>query len=115
MSDKELILKTRKICDNMAKNKKRAMKSKERKEAWFRILVLIVTGIVLVLWRHLVFVLVIVNWFIAVFSGERNKDIAEFCEYWNTEVYKYVHYITFMSNERPFPFSKMQKIGKFKK
>jgi len=101
----------------MVKKKGRtaSKKTKEKKEAWFRILVLIITGIILVLWRYLIIVLIIVNWFITIFSGKRNKDIAEFCEYWNTEVYRYVKYITFTTNERPFPFTKMQKISKFEK
>ncbi len=89
-------------------------KLSEKKEAWFRILVLIISGIILAVWKWLVAILVIVNFFITIFSGKRNRDIAEFCEWWNTEVYRYAHYITFMTNERPFPFTKMQKIGKFK-
>ena len=89
-------------------------KLSEKKEAWFRILVLIISGIILAVWKWLVAILIIVNFFITIFSGKRNRDIAEFCEWWNTEVYRYAHYITFMTNERPFPFTKMQKIGKFK-
>jgi hypothetical protein len=87
--------------------------SKEKKEAWFRILVFIVSGIIIALWKYLVSVLIIVNWFITVFSGKRSKDIADFCEYWNTELYKFTHYITFVSNERPFPFSKLDRMNKF--
>jgi len=90
-------------------------KSEEKKEAWFRIIVLIISGVILAIWKWLVVVLVIVNFFITIFSGKRNKGIAEFCEWWNTQVYLYAHYITFVTNERPFPFSKMQKIGKFEK
>lgn len=92
-----------------------AKKSREKKEAWFRILVLIITGIILVLWRYLIIVLVVINWFITVFSGKRDKGIAEFCEYWNTEVYRYARYITFVTNERPFPFTIMERISKFEK
>ncbi len=88
-------------------------KSKEKKEAWFRIIVFIITGIVLGLWKYLVYVLIIINWFITIFSGKRNKDIADFCEYWNTELYKFSHYVTFVSNERPFPFSRLERIKKF--
>jgi hypothetical protein len=86
----------------------------EKKEAWFRILVLIVTGIILTVWRSLIIILVIINWFIVLFSGRRNKELALFCEYWNTEWYKFIRYITFVSNKRPFPFSKMERISRFK-
>lgn len=90
-------------------------KTSEREEAWFRIIVLIVSGIVLAIWRYLVFVLLIVNWFITVFSGKRNKELADFSEYWNTELYKFMRYMTFVSNKRPFPFTNMQKMSKFEK
>lgn len=87
----------------------------ERKEAWFRILVAIVSGIIIYFWRVLIGVLAIVNWIIVVFSGKRNKDIAEFSEYFNTELYKFTRYLTFVSNDRPFPFSDLERMSKFKK
>ncbi len=87
----------------------------ERKEAWFRILVAIISGIILAIWRYLVFILAVVNWLIVVFSGKRNKELAEFCEYFNTEAYKYIRYLTLVSNKRPFPFSNMERISKFEK
>ncbi len=85
----------------------------ERKEAWLRILIAIITGIILYFWRILISVLAIINWFIVMFTGKRNKDMAEFSEYWNTETYKYIRYLTFMSNKRPFPFSDMEKMSRF--
>ena len=90
-------------------------KLSERKEAWFRIIVLIVSGIILSVWKALTSILAIVNWFIVIFSGKRNKELADFCEYWNTEIYKFVRYMTFVSNKRPFPFSSMERISKFEK
>lgn len=90
-------------------------KKSERKEAWFRIIVLIVSGIILGVWKSLICVLAIVNWLIVVFSGKRSKALAEFSEYWNTETYKFIRYMTFISNKRPFPFSSMEKISKFEK
>jgi len=88
--------------------------AREKREAWFRIIVLIVSGIILSVWSYLILVLGIVNFFIAIFSGKRNKEIAEFSEYWNTETYKFYRYVTFVTNQRPFPFSSMEKISKFK-
>ena len=86
----------------------------ERKEAWFRIIVGIVSGIILGLWKALIQILAIVNWLITVFSGKRNKELAEFCEYWNTEMYKFARYMTFVTNERPFPFSNLQRMSRFR-
>lgn len=90
-------------------------KKSERKELLWRILVLIVSGVVLEVWGYLVFVLALVNWIIILFSGKRNRDLANFCEYWNTELYRYVKYLTCITNERPFPFSDLKRIGKFER
>lgn len=90
-------------------------KLSEREEAWFRIIVAIVSGIILGVWRILIKILAIINWFIDIITGKRNKELADFCEYWNTEVYKFIRYMTLVSNERPFPFSRMERISKFKK
>ncbi|MEK6827545.1 MAG: DUF4389 domain-containing protein [Nanoarchaeota archaeon] len=89
------------------------VKKGERKEAWFRIVVAIVTGIILNVWQGLIAILALINWFIVVFSGKRNKSLAEFSEYFNTELYKFSRYITFVSNRRPFPFSNLERMSRF--
>ena len=90
-------------------------KLSERQEAWFRIIVAIVSGILLSVWKILIQILAIINWFVTIFTGERNKDMADLCEYFNTEVYKYIRYLTFVSNKRPFPFSNVERLSKFEK
>ena len=87
----------------------------ERQEAWFRIIVVIVSGIILAVWRYLIFVLIIVNWLITIFTGKRNREMADLCEYWNTEIYKYIRYMTFVSDKRPFPFTNVERLSKFEK
>ena len=87
----------------------------ERKEAWFRIVIGIVSGIILGIWEILIQILALVNWLVTVFSGKRNKDMADLCEYWNTETYKYIRYLTFVTNERPFPWSDVEMMSKFRK
>ena len=56
----------------------------ERKEAWFRIIVAIISGIVLSIWKALIQILAIVNWLITIFSGKRNKGLAHFPLYSDT-------------------------------
>ncbi len=85
----------------------------ERKEAWFRIIVLIVSGIILSLWGKLIAFLGVIHWFVVVFSGKRNKGLAEFSEYFNTETYKFMRYLTFVSNKRPFPFTEIERMSRF--
>ena len=82
----------------------------ERKEAFFRILVAIVSGIIIGLWKALVQFLTIFHWFYVVFTGKRSRSIAEFCNLWTTQMYKFVRYMTFATNSRPFPFSGLGKV-----
>jgi hypothetical protein len=90
------------------------MVKSERKEAWFRIVVAIISGIILYFWGIVILIIAFLNWLFVVFSGERNKGLADFCEQWNTELYRYVRYLTFINNERPFPFTSIVgKISKF--
>ena len=89
--------------------------NKERKEAWMRIIVLIVSGIVLVVWRYFVFILGIINFFYTLFKAKRMKSLAEMSEIWNTQWYVFNRYMIFQSNFRPFPFKKIQKnLSKFR-
>jgi len=87
----------------------------ERKEAFFRILVLIISGIIMWAWGYLAGILVLINLIYTVIANERNQNIAEFVEYWNTQLYAFSNYMSGMSNERPFPFNNLHKISKFKK
>ena len=58
----------------------------ERKEAFMRIVVLLVSGIILGIWKGLIQILVVVNWLIVLFTAKRNAELANFSEYWNTEI-----------------------------
>ena len=81
----------------------------ERKEAWFRILVLLISGIIIVLWGALIRFVFLIHWIYVVFKGRRSRKLAEFCEIWNTQFYVFLRYTTFVSNERPFPFRDLTK------
>lgn len=87
----------------------------ERKEAFMRIIVLLVSGLILGIWKGLIHILLLINWLIELFAAKRHVGLANFCEYWNTEVYKFIKYMTFVTNKRPFPFSNMERISKFEK
>ena len=80
-----------------------------------RILVAIISGIILKFWGIAVLIVSVINWLIVIFSGKRNKSLAEFCEPWNSETYKYFRYLTAVTNKRPFPFSDVERISKYGK
>ena len=91
------------------------MVESERVELLWRILVATVSGVILGVWGYLIAILAIVNFIIVLFTNKRNRNIAEFCEYWNSESYRYYRYLTFITNEKPFPFENLKKLGKFEK
>lgn len=99
----------------MAKNKKqnnkeiKPAKFSQRKETLMRIIVCVVTGIILVLWRYFVGALVIVNFVYSLFTAKRLKELATLSEIWNTQWYHFQRYMTFMTNVRPFPFTSLAK------
>ena len=90
-------------------------KTSERKQLLWRLLVAIVSGIILGVWQMLIGVLVIVQVFIVLFKNKKNKNVAEFCEYWNTEYYIFSKYLTFVSDEKPFPFNDLKRLSKVEK
>jgi sorbitol-specific phosphotransferase system component IIC len=79
----------------------------ERREALIRVLVLIVTGIILSVWTMLVKVLVMFQWIVVLITDKRIEGVSDFCHIWNCQVYDFLKYITFKSNKRPFPFTKL--------
>ena len=88
----------------------------ERSEALMRIVVGIVSGIIFGVWKMIIQVFGIVNFIITLFTGKRNKDLALFCEIWNTQIYIFLRYMTFVNNKRPFPFVSLKKsMSKFER
>ncbi len=88
----------------------------ERKENFMRFLVLLVSGIILGVWKSLIQVVTVFHWFYVLFTNKRMVELANFCEIWNTQLYKFLRYLTFVTNERPFPFTQLGKnLSKFDK
>jgi len=89
-----------------------ATKTKKKSERWellTRIFVAIVTGIILSVWKIAIIVVWIIQFIIVLFKGKRNKNMAEFSEVWNTQNYIFIRYLIFESNQRPFPFTSLEK------
>lgn len=86
----------------------------ERYEILMRIIVAVVSGIVLGVWKGFIQIITLINWVYALITNKRNKEIAEMCEIWNTQIYVYLKYLTMVNNQKPFPFSRLtKKISEF--
>ncbi|MAG15956.1 hypothetical protein CMO88_02750 [Candidatus Woesearchaeota archaeon] len=84
----------------------------ERTEALMRIVVIIVSGIILSLWKGLIQILVLVHFVMILVTGKRSKELAEFSHIWNCQIYTFLKYATFATNKRPFPFTELAKVDK---
>ena len=90
-------------------------KKSERIEALMRIPVVIISGMILVLWRSLIYLLVIINFIYILISGRRLKELVEMGEFWNAQWHQFWTYIIFASNDIPFPFGNLRgRTGKFR-
>jgi len=88
----------------------------ERLEALMRIVVGIVSGIILGVWKILIDLFGIINFIWTIIAGYRLKELAVMSETWNTQMYTFKKYMLFVTNKRPFPFSPLTKsISKFDK
>ncbi|MAH32799.1 hypothetical protein CL615_00225 [archaeon] len=81
----------------------------ERTEALLRILIGIISGLILGIWKVVVQVVVILHWFYTIITGKRSKALADFSNMWITYVYNFLRYMTFATNKRPFPFNDFGK------
>lgn len=87
----------------------------ERLEVLMRIVVAIVTGIILAVWKILIQLFFIINFIWTLIAGKRIKELADLSEIWNTQWYVFIRYMNFVTNRRPFPFTPIAKsISKFK-
>jgi hypothetical protein len=82
---------------------------KERVEALMRIPVGVVSGIIIYVWAYLIGVFFIINFVYKLISGKRIDELSTMSETWNTQNYHFMRYMTFCSNERPFPFEELKK------
>jgi len=80
-----------------------------RAEGWMRIPVGIVSGAVIYVWGYLICLFFIINFIYKVCSGKTIKDLSRMSEVWNTHNYYFIRYMTFCTNERPFPFESLRK------
>ncbi|HLA23059.1 MAG TPA: DUF4389 domain-containing protein [Candidatus Nanoarchaeia archaeon] len=81
----------------------------ERKEAFMRLLIGIISGITMAVWKWLVYVFIILNLFYTLIKGKRSKELSNLSEVWNTQWYIFWRYMIFLSNRRPFPIGHLEK------
>ncbi len=75
------------------------------KNQWTRIIYMLLFAIILYLSMMVVWLVVFVQLLFALFTGKPNQDIADFAADLSRYVYRVVAFLTYTSEQRPFPFN----------
>ncbi|MFA5071454.1 MAG: DUF4389 domain-containing protein [Candidatus Pacearchaeota archaeon] len=80
-----------------------------KKELWMRIPVFILSGVILYVWGFFILIFALAQLVLLLVEGKKEKEFAHISFMFSNQIYTFFKYITFLSDERPFPFSKMKK------
>ncbi len=79
--------------------------SAKNTDTWLRGLFILVFGVIFYFLYGLIWLLVIFQFITKVLTGELNNNLSQFSTKMTSYAMQILHYITFQSEERPFPFS----------
>ena len=85
----------------------------QSKEQWSRLGYMFLYSIILLLstWCLLIVgIIAIIQFILKMFSGNPNKQLLAFSEKFSLYIYQLVSYITFVSEEKPFPIGTWPKV-----
>ena len=74
------------------------------RSTWLRLVFMIVIFVLYAVSRFIVFAVVVLQFLWVLFTGETNKQIGELGQSLATYTYQIIRYLSFNSDERPFPF-----------
>jgi hypothetical protein len=75
-----------------------------RRSTWLRLFFMFVVILLYSVSRIVVSVVVLLQFFWVLFTGETNEQLETFGQSLATYTYQIIHYLTFNTEERPFPF-----------
>jgi hypothetical protein len=80
-----------------------------RRELWMRIPVFILSGVILYVWGFFILIFSLAQLVLLLVEGKKEKEFVHISSVFSNQIYTFFKYITFLSDERPFPFSKIKK------
>lgn len=93
--------------DGVAREKQQDLENNVKSSAtWMRLVFMIVTFALYALSRIVVIAVVVLQFLSVLFSGETNAKLQNFGQSLATYTYDIVLYLTFVSDETPFPFDR---------
>ena len=82
-------------------------------KTWLRILFIILFVVLQYLARIVAATVIVLQTFFVLFTGERNKPIAEFAASLALYIYQLVQYICYLNGDKPFPFQAWPQAKQF--
>ena len=80
-------------------------------DVWIRGLFIIIFGVILYFLFMIIWLLVVFQFLTKVFTGNLNEQLSNFSKGLTRYAFQILNYITFQSEERPFPFSPWPAAG----
>ena len=81
----------------------------DKKEILMRIPVFILSGIILYVWGFFIIIFSLAQLVLFLIGEKKEKEFAHISNLFSNQIYDFFKYITFSSEKRPFPFSKLKK------
>ena len=79
------------------------------KEKWLKALFVLIFGLMSYVIQIAVWVIAVVQFLFLLFSGSANRRLTEFGESLSMYIYQITLFLTFSSEEKPFPFGELPK------
>jgi hypothetical protein len=82
---------------------------KSKRDIWMRIPVFIVSGAILYVWGFFVLIFSLVQLIFILTEKRKEKEFLNISSMFSNQVYCFFRYVSFISEEKPFPFEKIKK------
>jgi hypothetical protein len=82
---------------------------KSKRNIWMRIPVFIVSGMIVYVWGFFVLIFSLVQLILILTERKKEKEILNISSMFSNQIYCFFKYISFISEEKPFPFEKIKK------
>jgi len=90
--------------DNSGGGKPALEENVKSRSTWLRLFFMVVLALIYGVSRIVVGAVVVIQFFWVLFTAETNDDLKRFGQQLATYTYQIVRYLTFNTEERPFPF-----------
>jgi len=82
---------------------------KSKRNIWMRIPVFFLSGIILYVWGFFILIFSLVQLVWLLINNKKEKVFLNISSMFSSQVYNFFRYVSFLSEEMPFPFGKIKK------